>query len=104
LIVPMLVLALNFPMHIAVGTSVASIIFASLGGTVGYIVNGLGVPDLLPYSMGYINLPIWLCLAATSIPLAQLGARAAHALPAKQLRYVFIAFMVYVGLKMIGVF
>ena len=104
LIVPMLVLALNFPMHIAIGTSVASIIFASLGGIVGYIVNGLGVPDLLPYSIGYINLPIWLCLAATSIPLAQLGARAAHALPAKPLRYIFIAFMVYAGLRMIGVF
>ncbi len=104
LIVPMLVLVLNFPMHIAIGTSVASIIFASLGGIVGYIVNGLGVPELLPYSLGYINLPIWLCLAATSIPLAQLGARAAHALPAKPLRYIFIAFMVYAGLKMIGVF
>jgi uncharacterized membrane protein YfcA len=104
LIVPMLVLALNFPMHVAVGTSVASIIFASLGGIVGYIVNGLGVPDLLPYSIGYINLPIGLCLAATSIPLAQLGARAAHALPAKPLRYIFIAFIVYVGLSMIGVF
>ena len=104
LIVPMLVLALNFPMHIAIGTSVASIIFASLGGIVGYIVNGLGVSGLLPHSIGYINLPIWLCLAATSIPLAQLGARAAHALPAKQLRYVFIAFMVYIGLRMIGVF
>jgi uncharacterized membrane protein YfcA len=104
LIVPMLVLALNFPMHIAVGTSVASIILASLGGIVGYIVNGLGVSGLLPYSLGYINLPIWLCLAATSIPLAQLGARAAHALPAKPLRYLFIAFMVYSGLKMIGIF
>jgi len=104
LIVPMLVLALNFPTHIAIGTSVASIIFGSLGGIAGYIVNGLGVPGLLPYSLGYINLPIWLCLAATSIPLAQLGARAAHALPAKPLRYIFIAFMVYVGLSMIGVF
>jgi uncharacterized membrane protein YfcA len=104
LIVPLLVLALNFPMHIAVGTSVASIIFASLGGIVGYIVNGLEVPGLLPYSIGYVNLPIWLCLAATSIPLAQFGARAAHTLPAKQLRYIFIAFMVYAGLRMIGVF
>jgi len=104
LIVPVLVLALDFPMHIAVGTSVASIILASLGGIVGYIVNGLGVPGLLPHSLGYINLPICLCLAATSIPLAQLGARAAHALPAKPLRYIFIAFMVYAGLKMIGVF
>ena len=104
LIVPVLVLALNFPMHIAVGTSVASIIFTSLGGIIGYIINGLEVPGLLPYSIGYVNLPIWLCLAATSIPLAQLGAKAAHALPAKPLRYIFIAFMVYVGLRMIGVF
>jgi hypothetical protein len=104
LIVPMLVLVLNFSMHIAIGTSVASIIFTSLGGTVGHIVNGLGVSGLLPYSIGYVNLPIWLCLAATSIPLAPLGARAAHALPAKQLRYIFIAFMVYSGLRMIGVF
>jgi hypothetical protein len=104
LIVPVLVLVLNFPLHVAVGTSLASIILASLGGIVGYIVNGLGVPDLLPYSLGYVNLPIGLCLAATSIPLAQLGARAAHALPAKPLRYIFIAFMVYVGLSMIGVF
>jgi uncharacterized membrane protein YfcA len=104
LIVAVLVLALNFPMHAAVGTSVASIILASLGGIVGYIVNGLGVSGLLPYSLGYVNLPIWLCLAATSIPVAQLGARAAHTLPAKPLTYIFIAFMVYAGLEMIGAF
>jgi uncharacterized membrane protein YfcA len=104
LIVAVLVLALNYPVHTAVGTSVAAIILGSLGGIVGYIVNGLGVPGLLPYSIGYVNLPIWLCLAATSIPMAQLGARAAHALPAKPLMYIFIAFMVYAGLEMIGVF
>ena len=104
LIVAVLVLALNFPMHIAVGTSVAAIILTSIGGIVGYIVNGLGVPVPLDYSLGYVNLPIWLCLAATSVPMAQLGARAAHALPAKPLRYILIAFMVYAGLDMIGVF
>ncbi len=104
LIVAVLVLALNFPMHIAVGTSVAAIILTSIGGIVGYIVNGLGVSDLLPYSLGYINLPIWLCLAATSIPMAQLGARAAHALPAKPLKYIFIAILIYAGLEMTGAF
>ncbi len=103
LIVPMLVLALSFPMHLAVGTSVASIILASLGGIAGYIVNGLGVAGLPGYCLGYVSLPIWLCLAATSIPLAQLGARAAHTIPAKPLKYIFVAFMVYTGLRMIGV-
>jgi len=104
LIIAVLVLGLNFSIHVAVGTSVASIILGSLGGIIGYIVNGLGVPGLLPYSLGYANLPIWLCLAATSIPMAQLGARAAHALPAKPLRYIFIAFLIYAGLEMTGVF
>jgi uncharacterized membrane protein YfcA len=104
LIVAVLVLALDYSVHTAVGTSVAAIILGSLGGIVGYIVNGLPVSGLLPYSIGYVNLPIWLCLTATSIPMAQLGARAAHALPAKPLMYIFIAFMVYAGLEMVGVF
>jgi len=104
LIVPALVLALDFPMHMAIGTSVSAIILTSLGGITGYIIHGIGVPDLLPYSIGYINLPMWLCLAGMSVPLAQLGAKTAHALPAKQLRYIFIAVMVYIGLRMIGVF
>ena len=102
LIVPMLVLGLSFPMQMAVGTSVAAIIFSSIGGIISYGINGMGLSPL-PHSLGYINVPIWLLLAVTSIPLAQFGARAAHALPAKQLRYVFIAFMVYSGLRMIGV-
>lgn len=104
LIVAVLVLGLNFPMHIAVGTSVASIILTSLGGIVGYVINGLEVSGLPAYSLGYVNLSIFLCLVATSIPMAQLGARAAHALPAKPLKYIFIAFLIYAGLEMIGVF
>jgi len=103
LAVPMLVLASGFPMHLAVGTSTAVIAFTSLGGVIGYALNGPGVPELLPHSVGYVNLPIWLCLAATSVPMAQLGAKVAHALPAKRLMYVFIAVMVYVGLRMLGV-
>lgn len=103
LIVPALVLALDFPMHLAIGTSVTAIILTSIGGIIGYIIHGIGVSGL-PYSIGYINLPIWLCLAGMSVPLAQLGAKTAHALPAKQLRYIFIALMVYIGLRMIGVF
>jgi uncharacterized membrane protein YfcA len=82
---------------------VAAIILGSLGGIVGYIVNGLEVSIPLDWSLGYVNLPIFLCLVATSIPMAQLGARAAHALPAKPLKYIFIAFLIYAGLEMIGV-
>jgi hypothetical protein len=36
--------------------------------------------------------------------MAQVGAMTAHRLPARQLRWIFIAVMLYMGLKMIGIF
>jgi len=103
LMVPVLVLIFHFPIHLAIGTSLASIAFTSLGGIIGYILHGIGTSPL-PYSIGYINVLVWLCLVATSSPLAQLGAKATHALPAKYLHYLFITFVVYAGFRMIGVF
>jgi len=102
--VPVMVVALKFKMHKAVGTSTAMMIFTSIGGIISYVVNGLGVSGLPEYSVGYVNLLQWICLAGTSVPMAQIGVKVAHKLPAKQLKYVFIAVMFYMGLKMIGVF
>ena len=104
LVVPMMTLALRFKMHTAIATSLAMIIFTSAGGVIGYIINGIGVPDLPAYSIGYVNLLAWFLLAVTSIGMAQVGAITAHRLPAKQLRYILIALMFYMGLKMLGVF
>ena len=104
LMIPIMVLALKFKMHNAVATSLAVIIFTSIGGVIGYIVNGLDVPHLPPHSIGYVNLLSWSLLAATSVGMAQVGAVVAHRLPAKQLRYVFIGIMFYIGLRMLGVF
>ncbi|MFC1950681.1 sulfite exporter TauE/SafE family protein [Chloroflexota bacterium] len=104
LAVPVMMLALKFKIHNAVATSLAMIIFTSIGGVIGYIINGLGVPDLPAYSIGYINLPTWFLLAVTSIGMAQVGARTSHRLPAKQLKWLFIAVMFYIGLRMLDVF
>jgi len=106
LMVPVMVLALKFKMHNAVATSLAVMIFTSIGGVIGYIINGLNVPELkdLAYTIGYVNLTSWFLLAVTSVGMAQVGAVTAHKLPAKQLRYIFIAVMFYIGLKMLGVF
>jgi hypothetical protein len=104
LMVPAMTLILKFKMHNAVATSTAVMMFSSLGGLVGYIINGLGVSGLPSHSIGYINLPVWFLLAVTSVGMAQVGAMTAHRLPARQLRWIFIAVMLYIGLKMIGVF
>ena len=102
LLVPILVLALRFKVHSAVATSLAIMIFSSIGGVIGYIINGLGIPDLPAYSIGYVHLPTWLMLAATSIGMVQVGAITAHRLPAKKIEYIFVALMFLMGLRMLG--
>ncbi len=108
LMIPLFVLVLKFGMHKAVGTSTAVMIFTSIGGLAGYIYNGLiaGVYGAYPigHLIGYVNPESWLVLAATSVPMAQVGVRVAHLLPAKQLKNVFVVVMIYISLKMIGVF
>ncbi len=104
LAVPVMVLALRFRMHNAIATSLAFVMFTSIGGVIGYIVNGQGVPGLPAHSLGYVHLEAWGLLAATSIGMAQLGVKMAHRLPADRLRYVFIGVMFYLGLRMFGVF
>ena len=102
--VPILVLALRFKIHHAVATSLAMIVIKSIGGIIGYIINGLNAPNLPAYSIGYVNLASGFLLVVSSVGLAQVGAVTAHRLPAKQLRYIFIAIMFYIGLKMLGLF
>ena len=104
LIIPVMVFFLKFKMHQAVGTSTALMIFTALGGAFSYWLNGIGVAGLPLYSTGYLNWYQWIILAGVSIPWAVVGANTAHRLPAKQLKYVFITVMFYMGLKMCGVF
>ncbi len=104
LMIPIMVFCLKFKMHEAVGTSTALMIFTSIGGALSYWLNGLGVQGLPPYSTGYLNWYQWILLAGVSIPWAVVGASTAHLLPAKQLKWLFIAVMFYMGLKMCGVF
>ena len=104
LIIPIMVYALKFKMHQAVGTSTALMVFTALGGSLSYMINGLGVQGLPPYSTGYVNWLQWILLAGCSVPLAFVGAKTAHRLPATKLKHLFIAVMLYMGLKMVGVF
>ena len=102
--VPIMVLALRFKIHNAVGTSLAMIIFNSVGGVIGYIVNGMDVQGLPAYSIGYVNLPSAFILIVSSFVMVQVGAVVAHRLPARRLRFIFVLLMFYIGLKMLGVF
>ncbi len=103
LVIPVLVLVLRFRMVNAVGTSLAMMLFTSVGGIIGYIVNGLNTSGLPAHTIGYIYWPAWLALAATSIILAQLGAITAHKIHGRYLNYILVVLLFYISLDMLGV-
>lgn len=101
---PIMLVLLHFGMREAIGTSAAVMIFTSIGGTIGYIINGWGQPGLPPYSLGYVNLLNWVLLAGPGILAARKGAQIAHVVNPEYLKHLFVFLMIYIGLKMIGVF
>jgi uncharacterized protein len=104
LMIPVMVNFMGFGVHEAVGTSAALMIFTALGGSVSYLVNGLGVEGLPAYSTGYLNWLQFSLLAVSSIPMAVVGAKAAHVLSSDRLRIVFAIVLMIIGMKMLGVF
>ena len=104
IMIPAMTVALKFRVHLAVGTAAGFMIFTSLAGALGYVLNGMNVAGLPDYSVGYLNLPAWACLAGASVGVAQLGAGVAHRVSERILKIVFVTVMFYLGLRMIGVF
>jgi uncharacterized membrane protein YfcA len=101
LLVPVLVIFLGFPIHRAVGTSSACIIFSAAGAVIAYVINGIGVAGLPPYSVGYVDLLTFAILAVTTIPFARLGVRFAHSCSGRNLQIVFAGLMVLIGVMML---
>jgi uncharacterized membrane protein YfcA len=95
----------NIPARMAIGTSAAIGFPIALSGGAGYLLNGLGVSGLPPFSIGYIYLPALIGIAVTSYLTAPLGARLAHSLPVSQLKKGFALLLIATGLKMLsGIF
>lgn len=102
-VIPVLILVLRLKMCDAIGTSLGMMIFTSVGGIIGYVINGATAPGLPPYTIGYIYWPAWIALSVTSIGMAQIGAILAHRVPGNQLNYIFIALLFYISLDMLDV-
>lgn len=100
--VPVMVILLKFTMHQAVATSMVTMVFSAAGGSFSYLINGLGVEGLPPYSTGYLNWLQWVLLSTCSIPMASVGARVAHRLKGKTIQYIFASMLLFIGLKITG--
>ncbi|MDL2274923.1 sulfite exporter TauE/SafE family protein [Desulfosarcina sp. OttesenSCG-928-G10] len=91
----------NMPVHHAIGTSAAIGFPIAIAGTIGYICNGLAVPDLPARCLGYIYLPALLGIVLASVLTAPLGVWLAHRLPVNGLKRVFAVLLLIVGSKML---
>ncbi|MFO7709973.1 MAG: sulfite exporter TauE/SafE family protein [Desulfobacterales bacterium] len=91
----------NVPVHHAIGTSAAIGFPIAVAGTLGYIVNGVGVPGLPELNLGYLNLPALFGIALFSMLTAPLGARLAHRLPVVSLKRVFAVFLIITATRMV---
>lgn len=101
LLVPVLVMVLGYPMHTAVGTSSACLIFSTAGAVTAYIMNGIGTTGLPAYSVGYIDGVTFVILAATTIPFARVGVRCAHSCSGRTLQLVFAGVLIVIGALML---
>lgn len=104
LFIPVLRMILRIRMHNVVAISLATMIFTSIGGVIGYIVNGWNAVGLPSFSLGYVNLTAWMLLASTSVCMAQVGSVVSQHIRGRYLRYTFAGIMVVLGLRMISVF
>lgn len=91
----------GYPIHKAVGTAAAIGFIIGVPGTIGFVLSGLGEPDLPPYSLGYVSLLGLALITPTSILMAPVGAWAAHALPVRGLKLAFAAFLFATALRML---
>lgn len=91
----------NVPIHSAVGTSAALGFPIALAGTVGYIVNGWHTPSMPSLSLGFVYVPALLVIATASMSLAPVGARVAHSMDTRRLRYAFALLLTVLGTHMI---
>ncbi|GHB24987.1 sulfite exporter TauE/SafE family protein [Salinicola rhizosphaerae] len=85
----------------AVGTSSAIGLPIALIGMITNVIVGWGEPDLPAGATGFVMWPAFLGLIVTSVPMARLGVKIAHALPARTLRRIFALLLVVVGIKLI---
>lgn len=98
---PILIRWGRMDLHRATAASLGIIAFAAVAGTVGYAVLGRGVEGLPAGSLGFVYLPLLLCMVPGAVLLAPLGAGWNNRLPVDVLRRLFAVLFLMLGVRLI---
>lgn len=99
--VPLMLLVLHLPIHLAVGNSSALIVISSLTAVIGYIAHGLQQPFSMPFSIGYVNFLVALLVAPLTMIFARLGVKLSGRTSQTRLIRVFAGLLLVVGIKIL---
>lgn len=100
LTVPLLV-KLNYPMRNAVAVASACGLPIAIAGTIIYALLGWQKSGLPNGSLGYVYLPAFFGIIATSIFFAPIGAKLANTLPTQQLKRYFALLLFVVAIDLL---
>lgn len=89
----------NVAMQQAVATAAACGFPIAVMGTLTNVWRGWEYPGLAEWSLGYVYLPAFCGIIATSAIFASLGARLSHRLQAQKLQKLFAVFLLLMGLR-----
>jgi uncharacterized protein len=92
---------LNFPLKLAIGTSSAAIVISALFSAAGYVVNGIGRPELPDWSLGFVDLQRGAALAIGTMLTGRVGAYVSGRLHPHHLRKVFTLFVLLLSIYML---
>ena len=93
--------AFSYPITRAVGTSAAFGLIIAVPAACGFAISGLGVEGRPPASLGYISLPAVLAIIPITTSLAPVGARLAHSVDGKWVKYGFAVFLGATSIRML---
>jgi len=96
--VPMMYYFLRMPLKLAIGTSSAAIFITALCSVIGYIINGMGHPDLPAGNIGFVDLQRGIALGLGTFLLARVGAYVSFRTHPYRLRKLFALFVILVSI------
>lgn len=99
--VPLMLIALRLPIHLAVGNSSALIVVSSFFAVICYIWYGLSAQLAAPFTLGYVNLLVALLVTPLTICCARLGVRLASRTSQTRLIKAFSVLLMLVGGKIV---
>lgn len=98
--VPYLVMQ-NIDIRRAIATSSAIGLPIATAGTLGYIINGLEKTSFDTYSIGYVNLGAFVCVATASFLTAPIGVKLVHKIDINLMKKLFSVLPLVLSIKMV---